>query len=212
MSDDKNGPGWIMGYMGRTNGPPSPEPPDPSPLDADGGAEMTLDLNGRTYRYTGRSGVQWWRRADGSNATLELANALDHVATLRASLGRVTAERDEARDLVAEIAPTNEEMMDEAHEAHKAVLARLKPGGLYSRDDIVAEMEARRDIRRKNAALQSELSATAARLATMTAERDAWQEFALHQYWCAICGENVRGCPEGSALLEAAKALTPETT
>jgi len=41
-------------------------------------------------------------------------------------------------------------------------------------------------------------------LTALNVERDAWKEFAQHQFWCADCAESVLSCDVGSKLQEAA--------
>ena len=40
----------------------------------------------------------------------------------------------------------------------------------------------------------------------LRAERDAWRDYAQHQEHCAVCGEAVSDCYDGSALRHAALA------
>jgi hypothetical protein len=63
--------------------------------------------------------------------------------------------------------------------------------------DFIVDAEFARQLERELAAAQEEVAA-------LKVERDAWKEFAQHQFWCADCAESVLSCDVGSKLQESA--------
>jgi len=89
-------------------------------------------------------------------------------------------------------------MTDMTENATPRTDAELLNQSCWWTEDDVNEMAKR--LKQRNA----ELAAAQEEVAALKVEREAWKEFAQHQFWCADCAESVLSCDVGSKLQEAA--------
>lgn len=134
----------------------------------------------------------------------EAADALDRLTQQPVGVVPVRLADSQWMNIVNhDRAYENYDKEDAVHMAVKLTEARMAKN--YA--ETVARLQSERDTNRH---LLDKVSANYDTLfdrnARLQAERDAWKDYAQHQEHCAVCGDSVSDCEEGSTLKAAALA------